>query len=225
MLLSEIYQQLLAGELSQTKMAETGFENLSDADTVKLANHVNFALTALYKRFALKQRELAFPLEADTQTYELDLVDLLKIEKVIAVDTDYEFPLNRDDNEYSLYTPQLNVVKVPLRVANQDPLLPADLITATMRVVYRANHPRIVTSEGYVDSEAVTLELPESHMYALCLYVAARMNLPLGTGQFEGFASHNSFTKFEAECQRLETEGLAIDHDSQNIKLYERGFA
>lgn len=225
MLLSEIYNQLLTGELAQTKMAEIGLENMSDADTVKLANHVNFGLTALYKRFDLKSRELVFPLEPDTQTYELDLPDLLKIEKVIAVDTDQEMALNRDDNEFSLYTPQLNVVRVPIRIANQDPLLPANLITSSMRVVYRSNHPRINTSEGYVDAEAVELELPESHMYALCLYVASRMNMPLGTGQFEGFASHNAFTKYEAECQRLETEGLEIDHDSQNIKLYERGFA
>jgi len=225
MLLLEVFQQLLSGELSQTKMAETGIDNMTDADSVKLANNINLALTAIYKRFDLKTRELEFPMVADTQTYELDLPDLLKIEKVVAVDSEYEMPLNRDDNEYSVYTPQLNVVRVPLRIANQDPLLPAHLITGSMKVYYRSNHPRIDISEGYVDPEAVDLELPESHLHALCLYVAMRMNVPLGSGQFEGFASHNYSTKFEAECQRLETEGLEIDHDSQNVKLYDRGFA
>lgn len=224
MKLIDIFAQLLYGELSQTKMGETGLEAMTDADTVRLSTHINMALTALYKRFSLKTRQVDFPLVADTATYQLDLPDLLKIEKVIAVDTEHEMPLNKSDNEYSLFTPQINVIRVPLDVVNQVSLLPPLYVTNTMRVLYRSNHPRIDTSEGFVDGEAVDLELPESHVSALCLYVAMRMNVPLGTGQFEGFASMNYMTKYEAECQRLESEGLEIDSDTENLKLLERGF-
>ena len=224
MKLTEVFTQLAYGELSQLSMMANGPDKISDANQMALANHVNLGLTALYKRFKLKERRTTFPLQEGVDTYALELPDLLKIERVVC-DLDYDLPLNKESDPYSVFTPILNYVRVPLSIVNQDADLPAELVTDNLTVVYRSNHPRIDLSLGYVDADATELELPTSHLEALLLFVAMRTNQPLGVGQYEGIAGNSYRAKYEAECQRLEQQNVEIDESSDmGDRLRDKGF-
>lgn len=252
--LSEVFTQLVYGELAQTSIAVNGPDNITDADQMKLANHVNLGLTALYKRFALKEGKLTLALTTDrleypldrrfalndpdtteTELFILDTVaepfnnDVLKVERVVMVPTDtdledFELALNDLSDKYSVFTPRPAHLRIPVEIVNQESDLPDQLLGSTLDVYYRANHPKIDLSEGWVDAELTELELPDSHLEALLLFVAARTNTPLGLGQYEGVAGNSYMQKYELECQRLEQQNLVFAERTTNTKLRDNGW-
>jgi hypothetical protein len=88
--------------------------------------------------------------------------------------------------------------------------LPDWLKTSTLELVYRANHPKIIKGITLFDPTRVQVQLPESHLNALLLFVASRVHTPGGmTGEFN--AGNNYAVKYEAECEQLNTVGLRPD--------------
>lgn len=223
MVLQDIFDALLYGELSQLSLGETHPDNLTDPQQIKLVNHINLGLTALYTRFSLKQRRLTFPLQAPSDTYQLNLPDLLKIEKV-ETEGEVELSLNNPNDKYSCITPTLNTLRVAQPVLEKSDELPDELKTDALVVTYRANHPRIDANSSTYDPFTLLLELPQSHLQALLYFVAARVHSPLGVGQVEGFAGVNWGGKYEAECLRLETEGVEVDAVPENDRLRRNGW-
>lgn len=225
MTLQDIFDQLTYGELSQLSVG--GAENgaITEANWGKIIAHINLALTALYKRFPLKEDRAHLPLVAGTLVYPTAAVApaLLKIEKVLT-DGGFELALNDEADTYSVFTPSASMLRVPADIVNQVVDLPDQYKTTGLTLVYRANHPRVVQSLGYFDPKRLRLQLPDSHLEPLLLYVASRVHTPMGTGQFEGQMGNNYYAKYEASCQAIETSNLKVDQGSQSTRLRNNGW-
>lgn len=225
MTLQDIFDQLTYGELSQLSVG--GAENgaITEANWGKIIAHINLGLTALYKRFPLKQDMVLIPLVPGTLAYSTLTIApaLLKIEQVLTTD-EFELSLNDASDIYSVTTPSASTLRVPADIVNQVVDLPDQYKTSGLTLVYRANHPKIVKSLGYFDPSRVRLQLPDSHLEPLLLYVASRVHTPMGTGQFEGQMGNNYYAKYEASCQAIETSNLKVDQGSQSTRLRDNGW-
>lgn len=247
MKLQEVFDQLTMGELSQLSIGGNEAGVISPANYNRLVPHVNLALTALYKRFPLKENRFTLELQSNRTVYPLinkyavssrssreavryikDSLavpfteDIHKIEKVVA-STGYEFGLNDESDEYGMFTPSATVLRVSLDVADQVMDLPDDLKTRLVEVVYRANHPLIIADGADLEPDMIELELPYSHLEPLLLFIASRVHTPTGMTN-EANLGNTYFAKYEAACQQLEMTNLRVDQGSQNSRLYRNGW-
>lgn len=247
MKLSEIFSQLTYGELSQLNLGGAESGEISVANYPKVLAHINLGLTALYKRFPLKESRLTVQLQPGRVTYPLttayavsnrrsrevvryllDTVDepfesdILKIEGVYT-DAEWEMALNDASDALSCTTPSMSTLRVPALVVAKSADLASQYITDTLTVVYRANHPAIVLSIGLFDPTRVEVELPYSHLEPLLFYVASRVNNPIGmTNEFH--AGNSYYAKYEASCAYLEQTNIKVDQGSQNTRLVSNGW-
>lgn len=222
MKLSEVFSQLAYGELSQLSLGTLTDDELSEDTHAPLLAHVNLGLTAIYKRFNLKEGRLVFPLSQSGNVYKLGVADLNKIERVYTAEGT-ELPLNDANSPLSCYTPQLNILRVNKKIVNKDQDLPEKYRTDGLEVVYRANHAKIVAKGGVIIPEKVELELPDSHLEALLYFVASRAHNPIGmVNEFN--AGNNWAAKYEMECQRLELLNLEVDESNENNRLNKNGW-
>lgn len=246
MKLMEVFNQLTYGELSQISLggAEQGEINLTNYD--KVVAHINLGLTALYKRFPLKEGRLTVELQQGRLTYPLSTAyavsntaslepvkyildsdtsfkgDIHKVEGVFT-SIGYELGLNDQANPYAVMTPSAQVLSVPATIVANGMDLPEYLKTSTLSVVYRANHPIIDVNAGAFDPETYEVELPYSHLEPLLLYVASRVNNPIGmTNEFH--AGNSYAAKYEQACQQLEQLNLRVDQGSQYNRLESKGW-
>lgn len=220
MTLQDIFDQLTNGELAQLNIG-TGPLRTVGVDTYpKVVAHLNLGLTAIYKRFNLKNGYLTIPMVRGESTYAPAVQDILKIEEV-TTDQGVLLPLNEPEMKYSVSTPTMNTLFVPLSVVNQDPDIPEEFKTDALHIQYRANHPRLPTTYTYPPS--VQVELPESHLDALLYHVASRIYMPVdmtGTGTL----GTNYLQVYEGICQQLEMQNYEIDYGTAMNKLYQKGF-
>lgn len=238
MKLSEIFTQLAVGEFSQLSLGGNGEGVIPETSYAKLIPHVNLGLTALHKRFPLKEGEInvqlfkgrvSYPLKTkyavsnrrsrETDRFILDsdsaqfTEDVLKIERVYNA-LGRELGLNDEADSASCFTPNATTLKVPTSLVS----VPAPEI---LKVVYRATNDNIVIPVGTFDPSRVEVELPVSHLEALLYYIASRVHNPIGLSN-EFHAGNNYYAKYEASCAELEEKNLRIDQGSQNTRL-ERG--
>lgn len=245
--LQEVFDQLTHGELSQLSIGgnEAGVINPSNYN--RLVPHVNLGLTALYKRFPLKEGRLSLELQANRTTYPLhsnyaissktskEVVryikdsastafkdDIHKVERVCS-STGYEFGLNDDSDPYGVFTPSATILRVPADVVAQSMNLPDELKSTQLEVVYRANHPLIIADGASLEPDIIELELPYSHLEPLLLFIASRIHTPTGMTN-ETNMGNTYFAKYEAACQQLEAVNLRVDQGSQNSRLYQNGW-
>lgn len=236
MKLSEIFTQLTYGELSQLSLggAETG--EIPEASYPKIIPHVNLGLTALHKRFPLKEGRLTINLQDGRLTYPLlssyavsnrrsrEVVryiadsqaepfedDILKVESVFTAEGD-ELSLNDASDLESCFTPTATTLRVP-----------STLTTDSLTVVYRAMNTPIVIGTAGLDPARVEVELPYSHLEPLLLYIASRIHNPIGMSN-EFHAGNSYAAKYEMACQELEVKNLRVDQGSQNTKLERNGW-
>ena len=219
MKLSEIFNHLSSGELSQVALGQQVSGELPDQSQVYLISSINLGLTALHKRFFLREGEVEFELSSAGTVYNLQQDDIHKIEKVFTAEG-YELSLNNAADPYSCYTPSMGTLRVPDSFIYAQETLPDNLKTTMLKVVYRANHPII----GEVsDPERYNIALPYSHLEALLYFVASRVHNPIG--MVNEFNAGNSWAaKYEVECARLEGQGNYIDIQQDNTKLSQKGF-
>jgi len=239
MKLSEVFEQLSAGELSQLSIggAETGAIDPSNYNKVLL--HINLALSALYTRFLLKEGTLVLALQPGQYSYSLSSKyaesnlesfvpvkyikdsttpfkdDLLKVHRVIDA-TGQDWALNDEGNLLACRTPSTHTLVVP-----------EDLLAlgGDLRIVYRASHPKVTLDPQYLvqDMEEAEIELPYSHLQALLYFVASRFHNPIGMSN-EFHAGNSYAAKYEAECARLEQINLQTDKGGQYNRLYANGW-
>ena len=238
MKLSEVFSQLAYGELSQLGVVNDNGDGILPAKYGQITAHVNLGLAALYKRFLLKEGRVTLSLVAGRSTYPLntdedtDFIedadspeftnDVFKVERVYT-STGLELSLNDEADPYSCFTPSMAVLRVPYAIVNKEQDLPSYLLTDTVSVVYRANHPKIVFSGASFNPASVTVELPMTHLEPLLLYVASRVNNPIGmTNEFH--AGNSYAAKYEKACQELEVHNLRIDQGKQNTRLVSNGW-
>lgn len=239
MKLQEIFKQLTYGELAQISIGGVENGQIDERNYDQILAHINLGLTALYKRFPLKENSFKLNLEEGRSTYPLHskysvsnvdsteptkfiedtgnpfLDDILKIERVYTA-YGYELGLNDLGDPDAVRTPSNNVLFVP-------PTLTASLQDKTLEVVYRANHPIIKQGLDTFNPDNFEIELPYTHLEPLLLFVASRINNPIGmTNEFN--AGNNYAAKYEMACQQLEQVNLRVDQGSQVSRLKQNGW-
>lgn len=223
MKLQEVFDQLSYGEFSQISIGRQQAGVINESNYPNVMSHIGLGLSSLYTRFNLKERRLTIPLQADADTYELRVDDILKIEKV-QTDSEFELSLNQDGDLYGCFTPTMNTLRVAKLVVAQGQDLPDDMKTDGLTITYRANHPKLLNKFGPLLPEMKTVELPSSHLQALLYFVASRAHNPIGmVNEFN--AGNSWFAKYEMECQRLELENLQVDQGATNTRLRSNGWA
>ena len=247
MKLQEIFEQLAVGELCQLSIGGQPAGEINENNYAKLIPHVNLGLADLYKRFSIKESSVLLQLVPGMTHYRLaskfavngkrsqeplryliDSVqypfmdDLLKISKV-STDAGFDLSLNDGSNADSVSTPTYDALLVPRHIVDQSPALAEHLRTENLAIAYRANPVKIVVGMGLFDPSKVEVELPGSYLNALLLFIASRINNPIGmTGEFN--AGNNYAAKYEQACQLLEMHGMDVDTDSQNTRLQRNGW-
>lgn len=248
MKLAEIFAQLTHGELSQISLGGGAVGEVNKSAYLQLVSHVNLGLTALHKRFTIKENRLILKLTAGVINYPLkssyavngiasfvpvrtiqDTVlapfkdDILKVERVLT-DLDWELGLNNESDKYSVFTPAFNSLRIHKDLVTESKDLPTWLRTESMTVVYRANHP-ILTADDDIDSpDDQEVELPDSYMEPLLYFIASRIMNPIGSGQGEMNMGNNYAAKYEQACQAIETANLKVDQGSQSTNLRRNGW-
>ena len=71
MLLSEIFEQLTYGELSQINLGGKDDGGIASSDYPAVVAHINMALTELFKRFPLRLKEIQLQTYSTLTTYQL----------------------------------------------------------------------------------------------------------------------------------------------------------
>jgi len=249
MTLQDIYDQLAYGELRNIVMGSGGIGNTEESipeDKFEIIlPFIALGLTELHKRFLLHENELTLDLVPGKGTYVITKdyavsntkskqpvkyildtdspfeSDLMRIERVYATyrDKEYEVPLNEIDNAMGVRSTASHLLQVPTD-STKAPWL---LETTSLRVVYRANHPRISKHLAISSPAQVAVNLPDTHLEPLLWYVASRAHNPKGISN-EFHEGNNYAGKFEASCQRLITENLQVQSHDEIDKFHDRGF-
>ena len=221
MKLSEIFEQLTYGELSQLDIGGADQGEIAEENYKSVVAHINLGLTSLFKRFSLKQVTLPIALVQAQYSYPITATNLFKIESV-TTDAGFELSLNNADDKYSVFTPMTTVLNVHPDIVDGSLELPDDLKTAGLSVMYRANHDQIVVNSTF-DPYTQEIALPYSHLEALLYYVASRVNNPIGmVNEFHAGSSYAA--KYEQACQQLEQQNIQVDQFSQPDRISRGGW-
>lgn len=247
MKLIEIFKHLTHGELSQLSLGGGSNGEIVEANYEKVVSHINLALLALHTRFSLRSKQLTVELQTGQLQYPLLSVfavshatsteavryirdtaqapfldDILEITE-IKTSLDKPVPLNDAYNPYSVMTPNVTTLDVPALIVDPTSETPDIYLTDVLRVIYRANHPVIDATAATFDPERYEVYLPYSHLQALLLNVASRVNTPFGASN--GYSLGDSYlSKYEAECARLEASLTVTDSGTQPNRLKEKGW-
>lgn len=219
MKLVEVFEHLSNGELAQLDVGNFPYGEIKEKNFEYLISSVNLGLTALHKRFNLKEGRVSFDLSPFGEVYDLQRDDILKIEQVFTKEG-YELGVNDASFDYGCFTPSIGTIRVPRIIINKGPDLPSHLITDGLEVVYRADHAKI--SKG-ADPDKQDVVLPRSHLQALLYFVASRVHNPIGmVNEFN--AGNNYAAKFEMECASLENKNIQVDQGQTSTRLTRNGW-
>ena len=232
MKLAELFDQLVYGELANTVIGKQGINRDNHASMV---THINLGLYELYKRFNLKKDYVIVQQYAVVSEYTLStkyalsntdsltsvkyIVDnkgkpfkdnILKIETIENIIEEEPFIVGQLNNPESIQLNTLTSFTVP---KPKDGLM--------MKVVYRANHDRIIVDTADLLNQEI--ELPITHLESLLLYVASRYHgsLPSIDGVNEGAYY---LSKFERSCAKISELGLAIKEEDTNYRIGNNGW-
>lgn len=237
MQLTEVFDQLVYGELSNTVIGKKGID---EGNMGAMLTHINLGLYELYKRFNLKKNSVIIKQNEAIATYELhtrfaqsnalstesvkyimdagggtpftnNVLKIETVEKLVVKDNEEpQYPINRNGVDGSITLNTLRSFTMPTPVAD-----------TLMKVVYRANHPRL---KANIDEPSLQeIELPVTHLEALLLFVASRYHssLPTLDGINEGTAY---IARFERSCLKLSDLGLTNVEEEANQKLWVNGW-
>lgn len=246
MFLTELFDQLTYGELSQFEFTGSDEEGITVDDYKRIVPHINMALTELHKRFLIREEEVTIRCYDHIETYILDskyaasnyeslepykyihdsvfepFVDnVLKIEKVFNEDGQ-ELHLNETD-PYIIQTETLQTSKKAwsINTPNFNTIqIPYPMVENQILVEYRANHEKILVKGLNPDTQEI--KIPSHMLEALLLYIAGRAYSSLGgESAQEGMAY---MARFEASCKNIETLNLVNKENATNQKLEVNGW-
>ena len=250
MTLQDIYNQLSYGEL---RLLFVGGSDIDSTDTgmtteqfIKLLPTIQLGLTALYKQFLLREGQFFIQRQENMQSYVLNrkfaqsntssseqvkyIIDtdipfdseLFKVERVYGLlnEQPYEIPLNEINNKSALRTPSNQLLMLPA-LPDEAPWLAE---TDVMKVYYRTDHPKIDVNIANAVPLAQEIELPVTHLEALCFYVASRIHNPMGMVPGAMHEGNNYYERYRQEVGLLKQLNLEIDTFAEISKLHDRGF-
>jgi len=233
MKLDTIFKQLKNGELSQLYAMHYEEGELPKEKKEAILTHINTALTALHKRFFLREDRVVINLQPDQFQYVLDsrfaqsntrskepvkyLNDtgnpfkdnVIQIEQLLDVNGD-EVPLNNEGLMTAIRTPNHKTLVLPPKMVGH-PSEGEHLLdySPTLTVVYRGNHPALEERLAMYPEERVEVDLPDVYMEPLLYFIAGRMMSPLGAR--DGYHPGNNYAAmYERACQQLENEGYTM---------------
>lgn len=232
MTLLDIYNQLAYGELRMLTIGgssvNTETDGIKPEDYKRLLPHVQLGLTVLHTRCALKESSVLIPLALPRVTYTVAKKqdtptgwadDLLMIERVHGIYQGEEVELPIDD-----LTEPASIMKL---AANRI-IIPSDAPwlaeTTVLDVKYRANHPAINPYIANAAPLAVPIDLPYTHLEALCYFVASRLHNPIGMTPGAMHEGNNYATKFEAAVAQLNDLGMHRSVSGMSNQFEAKGF-
>ena len=243
MKLSTIFQQLVHGELSQLSFG-AGQGKIGPDDYDMITNNVNLGLSALYKRFKIKEGRLILQLEPGKYIYRLHsdhalssrvgkdkyildskgnpfTDDINKIEKLITVDGE-ELPLNNPNEFLSTFNINQTTLEFHKNMVDNQEKIPEWWRGDQIKVVYRAGYGAAICCPSHYEPEMVEVDLPDIYLEALLYFVASRIHNPIGLNQ-EFNQGVNYAAKYEQECIKLELLGLQME-DTAFSNRFDRNY-
>lgn len=243
MKLKYILQQLTVGEFSQVNFG-SGPGVIDEKSYTTLMAHLNLALSALYKRFKIKEGMVNVKLNKDVSEYTLHskhsfltptlpgipkyLLDTPgnpfinnanKIERIVSMQG-ADFPFNIPGNKFSFDLLSLNTFRMPPAIFGEQSALNEVYKGDVVTVYYRVGHTPLMDRTVFVEPEVTEIDIPDIYVEALLYFIASRVHNPIGlTNEFH--EGNNYAAKYEAECQRLEAAGLQMN-DSLDLGRFVR---
>lgn len=236
MLLSEVFEQLYYGELSQTAIGNNGVLGVKEVDYPRLINYINLGVLALYKRFVLLERETIIQLYEGITDYDLDydfaftnsgsskdpkyIIDSAskpfnrdRILKVLMVftETGEEYILNPVHLEDTIETTLL--AYTPSQTRLQIPYPGAE---NSISVICQAAPNNIPTNTVDTSTEVV---LPIVLLDPLLAYIADRYFVGMGGDKEEKIIYPN---KFETACKRIDISDLVTHNYAGGVNRFWR---
>lgn len=240
MKLSEVFEHLQYGELSNLGIVDKTTGLIPDTLYPKVLSSVNLGLAELHKRFVLKKGTLTLVLQDGQTMYPLRSKhqvgnkapagtvqyilnegnkldgDLLKVEKV-CTDKGVVLGLNDSTSARSVATPQYDMLYV-------SGLLQRTLKPTSLTIEYRKGVKPLVICESSFDQLCVDVDLPDTHLMALLYFVASRLHNPIGFSDSTMHEGNNYGSKFEAECLSLDFLNLRVDEVVENERGCRNGW-
>lgn len=231
--LSTLFRDLSYGELSNLALANDGAGSIVENKQPKLVMYINDALLQLYTRYILKESEIIILMNSWTTNYHLlprfatqfvamtededehirYILDLpkekfeggvLKVLKVFDSNGD-RLPLNDEDADDSLYTPQANVLQVSCPEEDK-----------TLSVIFQAAH---ATVTGELDQD---IALPIVLHEALKSYVAYKVYSHMN-GEGSSAKAQEHFMMFESICSNVSDKDLVNGSISTTNTRFAKG--
>ena len=233
MLLSEIFEHLTYGELSQLTITGNG-TGIKPKDYPVMASHLNLALNAIHSRLPLREEEAVIQLYDNITNYYLRpqfavssgssesikyIIDtptskfnpeVIQVLDVYSENGD-ELPVNNLSKKDSIFLPTFDCIQVPYPVSDN-----------TIFVIYRASHEKIVVNPSS-DLEGIEVKIPAYLVSVISYFIASNLIAPMGENNIgEG---NNYLAKYEAAIANIENQGLVSLESFNNNRIQENGWA
>ncbi len=228
MFLSDLFDQLAVGELSQLCIGDADGIGIQACDYAKILPHINLGLLELYKRFPLRAQEVIIQQYDQIQLYELNskyavsnteslepikyIMDseyqpfkdnVLKIEKVFNEQGE-ELYLNDFDQYWSYQIQSYNTIQVPYPEKEN-----------AFVVTYRAGPDKIELTG--LNPSIQEVPVPPAMLDALLYFIGSRVYSNMNSdNNAEG---NNYMQKFELACKKIEELNLVQKRSNENLKL------
>lgn len=240
MLLSEILEQVIQGDLRNHFIANTDGDILLPHHYPKIIPHVNLAMLEMYKRFDLHRKFLYIQLNSNITTYYLEprfarasgsaepikyildtsghpfLGNVLRINHVYLSCSTTANELRMNDRNATLLeeaegcTPYYNSIHVD-----------APDSSVQLKVDYSSAPANISTTN--LEPSKVEVMLPYQFLEPLLLFIAGKYTASIPA--IEGFKDSSYFMgMFEQSCNKLEALGLTMEDNTTNIRLLQNGW-
>lgn len=219
MKLSTAFAQLETSELNQLSCVDQATGKIMPTKYSAIVEVMNAGLVDLHTRFKLKVGTVKVPILPDVELYDLSAYDKQVAGRFLQIhdikdDKGHTLAVNDFTDRSVSFISRLQMV-VPESVRNYYP-------TKEITVQYRALGRRIMDCFGDIDPEVTEIDLDAPYLWALCLYTASRLHMPVGLQ--DGTQRLNAFFGlYNAECARLEEAGLALGYVEQQTAAIRRG--
>jgi len=232
MLLTDVFEELHFGELSQLRMGDQSSAAIAPTYYPRIIRFINLALLDLYKLFPIREKEVQIQMyghitsykliydyaesnTASTQPYKYikDLNHPFQddVLQVIEAYNELGEPLvvNDINNDFSIYTPEEKVVQIPFPVQG-----------SVVSCVYRTYPPKI--DPKIADPTGVIVDLPEQLLTALLAYVGYRAEIGVPQGKQNTGLGH--FKRYRAITNEIKELGTINTTANSNEGLLRNGW-
>lgn len=231
MKVSELFQRLSYGELSNLAIGEDGVGAIPDASKPKIIAYLNDALLRLHSRFILAEREVLIEQVDGVRLYRLSSryaqsnpapepgIDLYiqdegnpfrdDVIKILTVQdqTGAFLSLNDAEDPLSVFTPQPDVLQIPNPIGGEP-----------LGITYQAQHVPVVNNpDAFID-------IPRTLEAALLAYIA-HLTFHHMNGESHSSKAAEHLSTYEGICAEIEQKDLvSSSYSLTNAKFGMRGF-